>query len=46
VVHTNETFIRWAMNHGMGAVDEYVEVEELLHALKAHLLPAYEYLAR
>jgi len=33
-------------NHGMGTVDEYVEVEELMHVVKVHLLSAYEYLAR
>jgi succinyl-diaminopimelate desuccinylase len=32
--------------HGMGTVDEYVEVEELMHVVKVHLLSAYEYLAR
>ena len=34
------------MNHGMGTVDEYVEVEEFIHIVKVHLLSAYEYLAR
>lgn len=33
-------------NHGMGTIDEYVEVEELLHITKVHLLSAYEYLKR
>lgn len=33
-------------NHGMGTVDEYVEVEELMHVVKVHLLSAYKYLAR
>jgi succinyl-diaminopimelate desuccinylase len=33
-------------NHGMGTIDEYVEVEELLHLTKVHLLSAYEYLKR
>jgi len=33
-------------NHGMGTVDEYVEVEELLHVVKVHLLSAYDYLIR
>jgi succinyl-diaminopimelate desuccinylase len=33
-------------NHGMGTVDEYVEVEELMHVVKVHLLSAYEYLTR
>ena len=32
------------MNHGMGTVDEYVEVDELMHVVKVHLLSAYEYL--
>lgn len=32
------------MNRGMGTVDEYVEVEELIHITKVHLLSAYEYL--
>jgi len=31
-------------NHGMGTIDEYVEVQELLHLTKVHLLSAYEYL--
>jgi succinyl-diaminopimelate desuccinylase len=31
-------------NHGMGTVDEYVEVKELLHIVKVHLLSAYDYL--
>ena len=31
-------------NHGMGTIDEYVEVEELIHLTKVHLLSAYEYL--
>jgi hypothetical protein len=30
----------------MGTVDEYVEVEELMHVVKVHLLSAYEYLNR
>ena len=34
------------MNHGMGTVDEYVEVEEFIHIVKVHLLSAYEYLTR
>jgi len=34
------------MNHGMGTVDEYVEVEELMHVVKVHLLSAYQYLTR
>jgi succinyl-diaminopimelate desuccinylase len=33
-------------NHGMGTVDEYVEVEELIHIAKVHLLSAYEYLKK
>ncbi len=32
------------MNHGMGTVDEYVEVDELIHVVKVHLLSAYKYL--
>ena len=34
------------MNHGMGTVDEYVEVEEFMHIVKVHLLSAFEYLTR
>jgi succinyl-diaminopimelate desuccinylase len=34
------------MNHGMGTVDEYVEIEEFIHIVKVHLLSAYEYLTR
>ncbi len=34
------------MNHGMGTVDEYVEVEEFIHIVKVHLLSAFEYLTR
>lgn len=34
------------MNHGMGTVDEYVEVEEFMHIVKVHLLSAYDYLTR
>ncbi|MCX6648910.1 MAG: M20/M25/M40 family metallo-hydrolase [Candidatus Bathyarchaeota archaeon] len=33
-------------NHGMGTIDEYVEVDELLHLTKVHLLSAYEYLKK
>jgi succinyl-diaminopimelate desuccinylase len=33
-------------NHGMGTVDEYVEIEELIHVVKVHLLSAYEYLSK
>lgn len=33
-------------NHGMGTVDEYVEVSELLHVVKVHLLSAYDYLTK
>ncbi len=33
-------------NHGMGTIDEYVEVEELIHLTKVHLLSAYEYLSK
>jgi succinyl-diaminopimelate desuccinylase len=33
-------------NHGMGTVDEYVEVEELMHVVKVHLLSAYQYMTR
>ncbi len=33
-------------NHGMGTIDEYVEVEELMHITKVHLLSAYEYLKK
>ncbi len=32
------------MNHGMGTVDEYVDVDEFIHIVKVHLLSAYEYL--
>ena len=31
-------------NHGMGTVDEYVEVNEFLHVVKVHTLSAYDYL--
>lgn len=34
------------MNHGMGTVDEYVEVDELMHIVKVHLLSAYQYLTQ
>jgi hypothetical protein len=30
----------------MGTVDEYVEIDELIHIAKVHLLSAYEYLTR
>jgi succinyl-diaminopimelate desuccinylase len=33
-------------NHGMGTVDEYVEIEEFIHITKVHLLSAYEYLTK
>jgi succinyl-diaminopimelate desuccinylase len=33
-------------NHGMGTIDEYVEVEELIHLTKVHLLSAFEYLKK
>jgi succinyl-diaminopimelate desuccinylase len=33
-------------NHGMGTVNEYAEVDELLHVTKVHLASAYEYLSR
>jgi succinyl-diaminopimelate desuccinylase len=33
-------------NRGMGTVDEYVEVGELMHVVKVHLLSSYEYLTR
>ncbi len=33
-------------NHGMGTIDEYVEVDELLHITKVHLLSSYEYLRK
>jgi succinyl-diaminopimelate desuccinylase len=33
-------------NHGMGTVDEYVEIDELMHIVKVHLLSAYEYLKK
>ena len=33
-------------NHGMGTVDEYVEISELLHVVKVHLLSAYDYLTK
>jgi succinyl-diaminopimelate desuccinylase len=33
-------------NNGMGTVDEYVEIDELIHIAKVHLLSAYEYLTR
>ncbi len=31
-------------NRGMGTVDEYVEVEELIHVTKVHLMSALDYL--
>ena len=31
-------------NHGMGTIDEYVEVEEFIHIVKVHLLSAYDFL--
>jgi succinyl-diaminopimelate desuccinylase len=34
------------MNHGMGTVDEYVEIDELMHIVKVHLLSAYQYLTK
>lgn len=34
------------MNNGMGTVNEYVEVDELMHIVKVHLLSAYDYLKR
>ena len=33
-------------NHGMGTVDEYVEVDEFMHVVKVHLLSVYDYLAK
>jgi succinyl-diaminopimelate desuccinylase len=33
-------------NHGMGTIDEYVEVEELLHLTRVHLLSSFEYLRK
>jgi succinyl-diaminopimelate desuccinylase len=33
-------------NNGMGTVDEYVEVKELIHITKVHLLSAYDYLTK
>jgi succinyl-diaminopimelate desuccinylase len=32
-------------NHGMGTIDEYAVVDELLHVTKVHLASAYEYLS-
>jgi len=32
------------MNRGMGTVDEYVEVDQLIHVTKVHLMSAYDYL--
>lgn len=33
-------------NHGMGTIDEYVDVEEIMHLSKVHLLSACEYLKK
>lgn len=33
-------------NRGMGTVDEYVEVDQLIHVTKVHLMSAYDYLRR
>ncbi|MCW4013693.1 MAG: ArgE/DapE family deacylase [Candidatus Bathyarchaeota archaeon] len=44
--HEIPSYYYGPMNHGMGTVDEYVEVEELMHVVKVHLLSAYEYLTR
>ena len=30
--------------HGMGAVDEHVDIEEFLHIVRVHVLSAYDYL--
>jgi succinyl-diaminopimelate desuccinylase len=32
--------------HGMGSVDEHVEIEEFLHIVRTHVLSAYDYLNR
>ena len=32
--------------HGMGSVDEHVDIEEFLHIVRTHVLSAYDYLAR
>ena len=31
--------------HGMGAADEYCDVEEFLHVVRTHVLSAYDYLS-
>lgn len=31
--------------YGMGSVDEYVDIEELLHVVRTHVLSAYDYLS-
>ena len=42
--HDVPSYYYGPMNHGMGTVDEYVKVEELMHVVKVHLLSAYDYL--
>jgi succinyl-diaminopimelate desuccinylase len=32
--------------HGMGSVDEHVDIEEFLHIVRTHVLAAYDYLSR
>ena len=32
--------------HGMGTVDEHVDVEDFLHVVRTHVLSAYDYLSR
>lgn len=44
--HKIPSYYYGPMNHGMGTVDEYVEIEELMHIVKVHLLSAYQYLTQ
>ncbi len=44
--HNVPSYCYGPMKHGMGTVDEYVKVEELMHVVKVHLLSAYDYLTR
>ena len=41
---------KWAhhdpTNHGVGTINEYVEVEKLLYIVKVHLLSAYKFLKK
>ena len=39
-------FVYGPFPHGMGSVDEHVEIEEFLHIVRTHVLSAYDYLTR